>query len=110
MTINYDELIMAQVAVPDQKGIAGLAQHGLAINSIGDALFLRQSVMKALAEAEHQTDPDRRRALLTFAVIGGCERGCGTAMEIRRLLRAAACSFPALQPEQFSVVLFQGVT
>ena len=107
MSIHYDELILAQVSVPDFNTISGLAQHGLAISSIGDALYLRQSVMKTLAEAEHETHADTRRALLTFAVIGGGERGCGTAMEIHRLLSAAASAFPSLQRDEFSVVLFE---
>ena len=107
MSMQYDELVLAQVSVPNFNGIAGLAQHGLAIASIGDALYLRQSVMKTLAEAEHEPDVELRRALLTFAVIGGGERGCGTAMEIHRLLNAAASSFPALQRNEFSVVLFE---
>jgi len=107
MSINYDELILAQGSVPDFNGISGLPEYGLAINSIGDALYLRQSVMNTLAEAEHEPDAKARRALLTFTVIGGCERGCGTAMEIQRLLRAAASSFPMLRQDEFKVVLFE---
>lgn len=107
MNLAYNELILAQQAEPDFNGIAGLAQHGLPINSIGDALYLRQWVLKKLAEAEHLKASVTRQGLLTFAVLGGGERGCGTAMEIQRLLLAAASAYPILNANEFKVVLFE---
>jgi NADH dehydrogenase FAD-containing subunit/uncharacterized membrane protein YphA (DoxX/SURF4 family) len=107
MTLAYDELILAQQAEPDFNGVAGLAQHGLPIDSIGDALYLRQWVLKKLAEAEHLPSSEARQGLLTFAVLGGGERGCGTAMEIRRLLQTAASAYPSLDRGEFKVALFE---
>ena len=107
MSLNYDELILAQESIPDFDGVAGLAQHGLPVATIGDALFLRQSVMNRLAEAEHQDDPELRCAMLGFAVIGSGERGCGLAMEIHRLLKSAISAFPKIKHEECSITLFE---
>jgi NADH dehydrogenase FAD-containing subunit/uncharacterized membrane protein YphA (DoxX/SURF4 family) len=106
-TLAFSQLILAMSREPDFSGIGGLAQHALPIDSIGDALYLRQMVFKKLAQAEHTDSVEERRALLSFAVLGGGERASGTAMEIRRLLRTAESAYTRLDQSHVRVALFE---
>ena len=103
MTLGYDELILAQQSEPDFNDVSGLAQHGHPIDGIGDALYLRQWVLKKLAQAEHFAPGDDRKGLLGFAVLGDGERACGTVMEISRLLNAAKSAYPGIDYKVISM-------
>jgi NADH dehydrogenase FAD-containing subunit len=107
MTLPYSQLVEAASREPNFNGIGGLAQHALPIDTIGDALYLRQAVLKKLAQAEHMPVGEERRGLLSFAVLGAGERASGTAMEIRRLLKAAESAYPGVDPKETRVTLFE---
>jgi len=107
MSLVYDELILAMESVPRFDGIPGLADEGAPLDSVGDALHLRASVIYRLAEAEQLPPGDARRRLLGFCVVGGGQRGSATALEIRTLLKVAALSYPGLSPDEFDVSLFE---
>jgi NADH dehydrogenase FAD-containing subunit/uncharacterized membrane protein YphA (DoxX/SURF4 family) len=107
LKLDYDQLIMAHEPTPELEGPPGLVALGQPIDSIGDALYLRQTVLDALAEAEQLPPGEERKKHLTFTVVGGGERGCGTALEIGRLVKSALPTFPTIESEEIKLVLFQ---
>ena len=108
ISLHYDELIIAMSPVPDFNNIPGLASHSQAIDTVGDALHLRQVILQFFAEAEQLSAGIERQRLLTFAVIGGSERGLGTALEIRRLLNAASSAYREIDQDEPRILLFEG--
>jgi NADH dehydrogenase FAD-containing subunit len=106
--IDYDELVVASDPEANFAGIPGLLDHGVPMMTVGDALFLRQQVLERMGQAELVTEPKKRQALLTFAVVGGGLQGCGTAAEIRELINGALVSYPTIGPKESRVLVFEG--
>jgi pyridine nucleotide-disulfide oxidoreductase len=55
--------------------IPGMAEHAVPLKTVGDALHIRNLVLRRLAWIELETDPARRRRLGHFIVIGGSFSG-----------------------------------
>jgi NADH dehydrogenase FAD-containing subunit len=107
VTVPYDQMVIALDSEANLTGIPGLLEHAFPIATIGDGLFLRQQVLERLEEAGCVSDPEQRRALLTFAVVGGGLRGSATAAEIRALINSALTAYPAIAPSEPRVLLFE---
>src|SRR2546430_1431868 len=70
--IPYDHLVVALGAVTDFRGMRGLPEHAFPFKNLGDALRLRNHVIRSLEEAAVEDDDDElRRQLLTFVIAGG---------------------------------------
>jgi NADH dehydrogenase FAD-containing subunit len=62
---------------PEAPAIAGsyhgneqLAENSIGLKTLADGTRLRNHVLGCLERADHEDDPDQRRALLTFVVAG----------------------------------------
>ena len=62
--------------------LPGLAEHGLALKTIGDALHIRNTVLRRIARIEIESDPAIRARLGHFVVIGGGFSGVEVAGEL----------------------------
>jgi NADH:ubiquinone reductase (H+-translocating) len=67
---RYDQLIVALGSTSRTLPIPGLAEHAIGFKTLPEAIALRNRLVRALEEAEVVDDEERRRALLTFVVIG----------------------------------------
>jgi NADH dehydrogenase len=85
-----------------------MAQYALPLKTLGDALFLRNRIIARLEQAELQPDPEARRWLTTFVVIGGGFSGVETAGELVDFLRASLRYYPRIRAEDIRVVLLHG--
>src|SRR4029077_18285716 len=66
----YDQLVLALGAMTNRAMIPG-SEHAFTFKTLADALLLRNHVIEHFERADVETDPQRKRRLLTFAVIGG---------------------------------------
>src|SRR5579872_935532 len=71
----YDYLVLAPGSVSNFFGIPGLAERAHPLKALGEALQLRNDVLRSFEAARWEPDPERRRRLLTFAVVGGGPTG-----------------------------------
>jgi NADH:ubiquinone reductase (H+-translocating) len=86
-TLSYDYLIVSPGARHGYFGHPEWEAHAPGLKTLGDALEVRRRVLLAFEEAERETDPVRREALLTFVIVGGGPTGvelAGTLAEITR--------------------------
>ncbi len=107
LTLEYDQLVVALDPEASFGSIPGLVEHAFPVMTVGDGLFLRQHVLERLEQAEVIPDKESRRPLLTFSVIGGGLRGCGTAAEIRGLINSALVSYPTIGRDEPRIALFE---
>jgi NADH dehydrogenase len=107
-TQPYDHLVLACGMVVNTDIIPGVAAHAFPLKTMGDALALRNHVLSQLERAEVETDPERRRRLSSFAVIGGGFSGVEVAGEIYDLLVASRRFYPSLRAEAPRVVILHG--
>lgn len=106
--LEYEWLILATGARHSYFGRDEWAAHAPGLKSIEDATQIRRSVLLALERAETETDPERRRALLTFVVIGGGPTGVEMAGAIAELAgRAISSDFRTITPNCSRVILIE---
>jgi NADH dehydrogenase len=104
--IRFDHLVLALGNVTDFRGLPGLPEHAMPFKNLGDALRLRNHVIRALAEAAVEGhDEMLRRQLLTFVVAGGGFSGVEVAAELNDLLRTVAPSYRGIDPREIRVLL-----
>lgn len=108
-TLPYDQLILATGATHAYFGRDDWAAHAPGLKSLEDALALRRRVLLALESAELDMDPEARRRLLTFVVVGGGPTGVELAGAIAELTRRAlACDFRRIRGQRARILLIDG--
>ena len=86
-SIDYDILILATGATHAYFGHDDWALSAPGLKSLKDALRIRQRVLMAFEVAERETDDARRRAWMTFVIVGAGPTGvelAGTLAEVTR--------------------------
>ena len=105
--ITYDHLVIALGTRLDYSKIPGMREHACPFKYLGDALYLRNQLVRALEEAEAESDPELRRALLTFVVAGGGFSGVECIAEINDFLREAVQSYHKISEKDLRLILLQ---
>ncbi|MCC6909459.1 MAG: FAD-dependent oxidoreductase [Phycisphaerales bacterium] len=96
LVLPYDHLVIALGNVTDFRGLPGLAEHAMPFKTHGDALALRNHVIRILEEADAETRADWRARLLTFVVAGGGFSGVEVVAELHDFVRRALRSYPTI--------------
>ena len=105
---EYDYLVLATGATHAYFGHDEWAKHVLGLKTLDDALAIRARILTAFEEAELESDPQRRAAWLTFAIIGAGPTGvelAGTLAEIAR--HTLAPEFRRSDPRLARVLLIE---
>ena len=89
--LAYDWLILAPGASHSYFGHAEWEPLAPGLKTLDDALRIRGRVLLAFERAERETDAERRRALLTFVVVGGGPTG----VELAGAIGEIACKVMA---------------
>jgi NADH dehydrogenase len=95
--LAWDHLIVAAGSTHSYFGNDAWEPMAPGLKTLADAFEIRRRVLVSFEAAEIESDPARRRALLTFAVIGAGPTGvemAGTLAEIARHTAARACCRP----------------
>jgi NADH dehydrogenase len=85
--IPYDYLVLATGAQSDYFGNASLAEHTMGLKELDEGLALRNRILSRFEASRWTDDPERRRMLLSFAVVGGGPTGVEMAGAISELIR-----------------------
>ena len=103
--IHYEQLVLACGVAANLDIIPGMAEYGLPLKTLGDALFLRNQIMVRLEQANMQQDPEARGWLTTFIVVGGGFSGVEVAGEITDFLHAGVRYYPQVDEQDCRVIL-----
>ena len=107
--VEYDSLIVATGAAGSYFGNERFAEFAPGLKSIDDALELRGRIFGAFELAELELDPEMRRRLLTFVVVGAGATGVEMAGQISELAhRALSGEFRRIDPSEARIVLVDG--
>jgi NADH dehydrogenase len=105
---SYDQLVVAVGSVTKLDLVPGMAAHAWPARTLGDVLALRNHLIGRMEQAEIETDPDRKRRLLSFVVVGGGFSGVEIAGEIFDLLTASCRFYGRVRKEEIRVTLAEG--
>ena len=106
-TLGYDVIVVAPGSVARTLPVPGLAERGIAFKTVGEAIYLRNHVLSRLDAAATTIDPDLRRRLLTFLVVGGGYAGIEALAELQDMARYAIRYYENIAAEDMRWVLVE---
>jgi NADH dehydrogenase len=105
--VPYDEIIVAPGSVSRTLPIPGLREHAIGFKTIGEAVYLRNSVLDRLDVAATTTDPATRKRALTFVFVGGGYAGVEALAEMEDMVRYALKDYPEIPATDVRWVLVE---
>ena len=103
--LAYDQLVIALGSVTNFFGLPGLQEHAFTFKSLGDAIALRNHLLRCLEDADFECARDLRTRLLTFVVAGGGFSGVEVGGALNDFVREALASYRHLNDSMVRVVL-----
>jgi NADH:quinone reductase (non-electrogenic) len=85
--IPYDYLVLATGSQSDYFGNASLARHAFGLKDLDEGLALRNRILSQFEASRWVTDAQKRRSMLTFAVVGAGPTGVELAGALSELIR-----------------------
>ncbi len=108
-TLPYEHLVIAFGNRARLDLIPGLAEHALPLKTVGDAMHIRNMVLRRVAQMELVADPAERQRLGHFVVLGGGFSGVETAGELVDCLRSLARYYPRVNISELKVTVLQAL-
>ncbi len=106
--MNYDFLVLAPGGETNFFGLESMQLHGLGLKDIPDAIEIRNHVLTCFEQAMLEPDAERRRALLTFIVVGGGPTGVEMAGALSELIRLVLVKdYPRLNIKDVRILLLE---
>ena len=107
-SLPYDTLIVSGGSHYSYFGHDDWRIYAPEVKSLESAIATRARLLKAFEDAETEPDPERRRALLTFVVVGAGPTGVEMAGQIAELARGTLRDdFRSIDSRQSRVVLIE---
>jgi NADH:ubiquinone reductase (H+-translocating) len=103
--LPFDYLVIALGAVSRTFPIPGLAENGIGMKSVEEAIGLRNHVLEQLDKADSTTDEEVRRKALTFVFVGGGFAGAETIGEVEDLARDACKYYRSIKRDDMRFLL-----
>jgi NADH dehydrogenase len=106
--LSYDYLIVAPGAAHSYFGHDDWSRFATGLKTLDDALAMRRRMLLAFEEAERESDPIRKRHLLTFAIVGGGPTGVELAGALAEIARhTLRREFDTIEPASARIVLIE---
>ena len=106
--LPYDYLIVALGARHAYFGHEEWESNAPGLKSLEDALDIRRRILLAFELADRERDPERRRALLTFVIVGGGPTGVELSGAIAEISRHVIVDdFRHIDPREARIVLVE---
>jgi NADH dehydrogenase len=103
--LRYDELVLAFGNRARLDLMPGMALHALPLKTVGDAMHIRNVVLRRLACIELETDSELRREIGHFVVIGGGFSGVEVAGALVDCLASIRHFYPRVAADELKVTL-----
>jgi len=106
--IAYDYLVLAVGGQTNFFGNHSVEQNGFQLKSIEAAIALRNHLLKIFEQANREVDANKRKAMLTFVVVGGGPTGVETAGALAELIiHVLAKDYPHMDLKDVRVLLLE---
>ena len=106
--IAYDYLVIAVGAETNFFGMDSIEQDGFEVKDIQKAVRTRNHLLRMFEQASREADGEKRRAMLTFVVVGGGPTGVETAGALAELINHVMVKdFSHLNLDEARVILLE---
>jgi NADH dehydrogenase len=104
-TIHYEHAVLAFGNRAKLDLIPGMEEHALPLKTVGDAMHIRNIVLRRIARMELEKDPQKLMSLGHFVVIGGGFSGAEVAGELVDCLHSVRHYYPLVNPKDLKVTI-----
>ncbi|MCM4160652.1 NAD(P)/FAD-dependent oxidoreductase [Antarcticibacterium flavum] len=106
----YDYLVIATGSKTNFFGNKSIEEHGMWMKTVPQALNIRSLILENLEQAVITDDPVKRKALLTFILVGAGPTGVELSGAIAELKRnIVPQDYPDLNPDEMEIHLLEGL-
>ncbi|MBT0665333.1 NAD(P)/FAD-dependent oxidoreductase [Geobacter pelophilus] len=106
--ISYDYLVVGAGSVTNYFGNQELARHAFDLKRLADGEQLRNHVLTSFERAVAETDPEARKALMTFVIVGGGPTGVEFAGALIELVHfVLSKDYPELNAREARIMLVE---
>jgi NADH dehydrogenase len=106
--IAYDYLVLAVGGRTNFFGFDTIEKSGFQLKDLDTAVKTRNHLLSMFEEASHEADVEKRKAMLTFVIVGGGPTGVETAGALGELItHVMRKDFPSLNLNEAHVVLLE---
>ena len=85
-TVNYDYLVVAAGGMTNYFGMESVQKNSFGMKTLDESVVIRNHILAMFELAAYEQDPDKRRALLTFVIVGGGPTGVESAGALSELI------------------------
>jgi NADH dehydrogenase len=104
--LSYDYLVIAAGSATNFFGMDSVRQHSYDLKQLNDAVALRNHILTMFERAAQESDADKRKALLTFVIVGGGPTGVEFAGALSELVRhVLRLDYPELRVAEVRIIL-----
>lgn len=108
-TLPYDKLVIAAGSTNNYFGMEDLDKKVFGIKTIGEANHTRNEILDRLERGAICQDPEQRKRLLSFLVVGGGPSGVEIAGALGEMKRdILPREYPELNPSDMRITLVEG--
>ncbi|HCE66878.1 MAG: pyridine nucleotide-disulfide oxidoreductase [Geobacteraceae bacterium GWC2_55_20] len=106
--MSYDYLVIGAGSVTNFFGLESVERHSFDLKELADAETLRNHILTAFERAVLEPDPARKRALMSFVIVGGGPTGVEFAGALIELVHfVLAKDYPELSTHTARVILVE---
>jgi len=84
--IHYDYLVVAAGGMTNYFGMESVQKNSFGMKTLDESVIIRNQILSMFELAAHEHDADKRRALLTFVIVGGGPTGVESAGALAELI------------------------
>lgn len=103
--LEYDYLILAMGSITGYHNVPGAEENSFPLKNLADAMVLRSHVIDMFESADLEEDPEVRKRLLTFAVVGGGYTGIEVAAELNDFVSFSRRFYKHVKPDEVKVIV-----
>ncbi len=103
--LEYDYLVIAMGSMTGYHNIPGAEENSFPLKNLADAMVLRSHIIDMFERADLEQDPEVRKRLLTFAVVGGGYTGIEVAAELNDFVSFSRRFYKNVKAQEVKVIV-----
>ncbi|GHA74411.1 NAD(P)/FAD-dependent oxidoreductase [Pontibacter akesuensis] len=108
--ISYDYLVIATGTKPNYFGNDQIKKFSFPLKQVPEALNLRSQMLQCFEQASMSKNPETRRSLMNFVIVGGGPTGVELAGALAEMKRhVLPTDYPGLDFNQMNIILVEGM-
>lgn len=106
--LDYDYLIIGTGSITSSFGIPGVEEHAYFLKTLEEAVMLKNHIICCFEAATRETDDAKRRAMLTFVIVGGGATGVEYSGALTELIHGPLVKdYPTIDFSDVKIILLE---